>query len=146
MTFMGRGDSRGNPARQLTRFLFPLVNFFLTKILTKKIFSIFSLSESKKEVRTYYMIPSRILWAQRYKVIVTPCSISIVIRQSPYTKGHLTRPHKPPRFKGQHKCVNYNDQRKYLVYGLDFLDLSHPQTERKLDENELEKNDRIFPA
>ena len=33
-------------------------------------------------------------------VIVTPCSVSLAIRQSPYTKGYLTQHWKPPRFKG----------------------------------------------
>ena len=31
-------------------------------------------------------------------VIVTPCSVSSAIRQSPYTKGYLTQHRKPPRF------------------------------------------------
>ena len=31
---------------------------------------------------------------------LTPCSVSLAIRQSPYKKGHLTQHQKPPRFKG----------------------------------------------
>ena len=33
-------------------------------------------------------------------VIVTPCSISFAIRQSPDRKGHFTQHQKPQRFKG----------------------------------------------
>ena len=37
---------------------------------------------------------------QTYNVIVTPCSVSLAIRQRSYTKGYLTHHWKPPRFKG----------------------------------------------
>ena len=33
-------------------------------------------------------------------IIVTPCSDSLAIRQSPSKTGHLTQQWKPPRFKG----------------------------------------------
>ena len=42
---------------------------------------------------------------------ITPCSVSLAIRQSPGTKGHLTQHLKPPRFKGQrvfHVKLNYH--------------------------------------
>ena len=32
-------------------------------------------------------------------VIVTPCSVSLAIRQSPSRTGHLNQHWKPPRFK-----------------------------------------------
>ena len=35
-------------------------------------------------------------------VIVTPCSVSLAIRQSPDKTGYLTQHRKPPRFKGIH--------------------------------------------
>ena len=33
-----------------------------------------------------------------HNVIVTPCSVSLATRLSPYTKGYLTQHWKPPRF------------------------------------------------
>ena len=39
---------------------------------------------------------------KKNNVIITPCSVSLAIRLSPYTNGHLTHHRKHPRFKGQH--------------------------------------------
>ena len=49
-------------------------------------------------------------------VIVTPCSISLAIRQSPYTKGHLTQYRKPLRFKGWHILI-YQTLKLYFSLG-----------------------------
>ena len=38
-------------------------------------------------------------------LIVAPCFVSLAIRQSPCTKGHLTQHRKPPRFNGQHAFI-----------------------------------------
>ena len=44
----------------------------------------------------YFVTLSKII----NNVIVTPCPISLAIRQSPSRSGHLTQHRKPPRFKG----------------------------------------------
>ena len=59
-----------------------------------------------ERISSYKLVKTKsikVLNQTQHVVIVTPCSISLAIRQSPYTKGHITHHGKPPRIKGKHK-------------------------------------------
>ena len=52
----------------------------------------------------------------KYNVIVTPCFVSLAIKISGYSKGHLTHYRKPQRNKGQHDAVHEKLPRKGLFH------------------------------
>ena len=54
-------------------------------------------------------------------VIVTPCSVSLAIRQSPDKTGYLTQHRKPPRFKGKHLFICIYQTTVILIHNMVFV-------------------------